>query len=68
MKVGDLVKPSPDLDRHAWADEEDFGIGVLLERVIDVTEKSQYRVAWSASGAGLTWEYDYELELVNESR
>ena len=68
MKVGDLVKPSLDWHQHAWADEEDFGIGVLLERVIDTTGKLQYRVAWSASGAGLSWEYDYELEVINEGR
>ena len=68
MKVGDLVKPSPDWEKHAWADEEDFGIGVVLERVVDAVGKIQYKVAWSASDAGVVWDYDYELELVSENR
>ena len=68
MRVGNLVKPSPMWVGHRFHDEKDFGVGVVVERVEAEMGPSQCNIMWSGEHAYDSWEYDYELEVLSESR
>ena len=70
MKVGDLVKPSEAWEGHRYRDgAKDIGVGLVIDRVEECAYgRSQSNVLWSGRPTYDTWEYDYELEVVNESR
>jgi len=70
VKVGDLVKPSSQWEGHRFHnDSESIGVGVVIDRAEECAfGRSQSKIMWSNKHAYHTWEYDYELEVINESR
>ena len=70
MKVGDLVKPSEAWEGHRFHnDAKSIGVGVVIDRVEECAYgRSQSNVLWSGKPTYDTWEYDYELEVINEGR
>ena len=75
MKVGDVVIPSSGWLSQAFYEAADFGVGII----IDTTERSMVKfgevrdltmclVSWSGPDAFNTWEYDFELEVISESK
>jgi hypothetical protein len=69
VKVGDLVKPSEAWEGHRFHNEEDFGVGVVIDRVEECAYgRPQSHIMWSTEDAYNSWEYDYELEVINEGR
>ena len=67
MKVGDLVVPSSGWLSQAFYDAEQFGIGLILN-IVDDGKMTMCFIAWSGFGVFNSWEYDFELEVVSESR
>ena len=69
MKVGDLVKPSEAWEGHKFHGAEFIGVGIVIDRMEECAfGRSQSNVLWSGKQDYDTWEYDYELEVINEGR
>ena len=72
MKIGDLVKRVGSADPQEIADNNELGIGLLvdIERRVKVYPNSltdpDYIVMWPKYGMG--WEMSLRLEVVSESR
>ncbi len=67
MKVGNLVIPSSEWLGHSYYDEKILGVGIITEIMVGGSGKIQCRIIWSSADAYDTWEYDFELEVINES-
>jgi hypothetical protein len=71
VKVGSLVKPSSQWLSQAYYNAEEFGVGLIIEEVLEQWESGDvmmYHIMWSADGAFDSWEYDFELEVLSEGR
>tara|TARA_B100000029_G_scaffold374909_1_gene369235 strand:- start:308 stop:535 length:228 start_codon:yes stop_codon:yes gene_type:complete len=75
VKVGDVVVPSSGWLSQAFYKEADFGVGIIIETTTrsmvkhgKIDDFTMHLVRWSGDGAYNTWEYDFELEVVSESK
>ena len=67
MKIGDLVIPSSGWLSQDFYNAEDFGVGLILNMAED-GERTMCFIAWTGLDTFNTWEYDFELDVVSESR
>jgi len=66
MKVGDLVR----IKRQYCSDDDDRWLGVLVEYIPESEEamgEREWVVQW-AHNSGTDYEYEYYLEVLDESR
>lgn len=68
MKVGNLVKPSSEWVGHRFYNEEDVGVGIVIKRIECMYGPPQCNIMWTGTHTCDSWEYDYELEVISESR
>ena len=67
MKIGDLVVPSSGWLSQEFYDAQQFGVGLILNMVED-GKMTMCFITWSVFGVFNSWEYDFELDVVSESR
>ena len=75
MKVGDVVIPSSGWLSQAFYEAADFGVGIIIDSATrsvvkygTVRDAAMHLVSWSGPDAYNTWEYDFELEVISESK
>ena len=75
MKVGDVVIPSLGWLSQDFYDAEQFGVGVIISvstrsivKFGSIQDTSMCLIVWSGFGVFNSWEYDFELEVISESR
>ena len=69
MKVGDIVIPSSNWLGYAFYNPEQFGVGTIIG--VGSTGKGSdkmYHIMWSGFGVFDSREYEFELEVISESR